>query len=107
MTHYRRPLPYVLLVGLMLAAAGSSALQANEDWPQFRGPTQQGHSDSAGLPVEWSESRNVRWKTAIPGRGWSSPVVLGRQVWLTTATDLPGTGGGKSLRAVCVDRESG
>src|SRR6188474_1769159 len=72
------------------------------DWPQFRGPTGQGHSDEQGLPLTWSETTNVRWKVAIPGRGWSSPVVQGERVWLTTATEA-----GKSLRALAVDRNSG
>ena len=89
------PLLAVLTLTVSTAFAG-------ENWPQFRGPTQQGHSDSTGLPVEWSESRHVRYKTPIPGEGWSSPVVWGRQVWMTTAT-----GGGHSLRAVCVDRDTG
>jgi len=75
---------------------------ANDDWPQFRGPTQQGHSDSSGVPLKWSETQGVVLKTPIPGEGWSSPVVMGDQVWMTTAT-----GGGKSLRAVCVDRNNG
>ena len=72
------------------------------DWPQFRGPTGQGHSDEQGLPLTWSETKNVRWKVAIPGRGWSSPVVQGDRIWLTTATDE-----GKSLRALSIDRNSG
>jgi outer membrane protein assembly factor BamB len=72
------------------------------DWPQFRGPTGQGHSDEQGLPLNWSETTNVRWKVAIPGRGWSSPVVQGDRIWLTTATDE-----GKSLRALSIDRNSG
>jgi outer membrane protein assembly factor BamB len=72
------------------------------DWPEFRGPTGQGLSDESGLPLAWSENRNVRWKTAIPGRGWSSPAIQGDQIWLTTATE-----DGKSLRAICVDRQSG
>jgi outer membrane protein assembly factor BamB len=80
----------------------ASASLANDDWPQFRGPTQQGHSDSTGVPLEWSESQGVVFKTPIPGEGWSSPVVLGEQVWMTTATQ-----GGRSLRAVCVDRNTG
>ena len=75
---------------------------AGDDWPQFRGPTQQGHSDSAGLPVKWSETQGVVFKTPIPGEGWSSPVVMADQVWMTTATH-----GGKSLRAVCVDKNTG
>ncbi|HET9711576.1 MAG TPA: PQQ-binding-like beta-propeller repeat protein [Pyrinomonadaceae bacterium] len=72
------------------------------DWPQFRGPTGQGVSDEQGLPLTWSETKNVRWKVAIPGKGWSSPVVQGDRIWLTTATDE-----GKSLRAISVDRNTG
>ncbi len=72
------------------------------DWPQFRGPTGQGHSDERGLPLTWSETKNVRWKVAIPGKGWSSPVIQGDRIWLTTATEE-----GKSLRAVSVDRNTG
>ncbi len=73
-----------------------------QDWPEFRGPTGQGISDERGLPLTWSETRNVRWKVAIPGRGWSSPAIQGDRIWLTTATEE-----GKSLRAICVDRNSG
>ena len=75
---------------------------ANENWPQFRGPAGDGHSDSKGLPLTWSESENVKWKTPVHGRAWSSPVVFGNQVWLTTATD-----DGRELFVVCVDRDSG
>lgn len=73
-----------------------------QDWPQFRGPTGQGLSDEHGLPRIWSESKNVRWKVVIPGSGWSSPAILGDHIWLTTATEA-----GKSLRALCVDRNTG
>src|SRR6185295_18706901 len=72
------------------------------DWPQFRGPTGQGVSEERNLPLTWSETSNVRWKVAIPGRGWSSPVVQGDRIWLTTATDE-----GKSLRAIAIDRNTG
>ncbi len=87
-------------LGLTLALA--AVVGASEDWPQFRGPDGQGHADATGLPRTWSETQNVKWKTAIPGEGWSSPVVLGTQVWLATALE-----DGKSLRAVCVDRDTG
>jgi outer membrane protein assembly factor BamB len=73
-----------------------------DDWPQFRGPSGQGHSDERGLPVTWSETTNVRWKVAVPGRGWSSPSIQGDRIWLTTATEE-----GKSLRALSIDRDSG
>jgi outer membrane protein assembly factor BamB len=85
----------LLLVWLCLPAAA-------QDWPQFRGPTGQGLSDERGLPLTWSESQHVVWKTAIPGRGWSSPTLQGDRIWLTTATEE-----GKSLRAIGVDRETG
>jgi outer membrane protein assembly factor BamB len=75
---------------------------SSSDWPQFRGPTGQGHSDEHDLPLNWSETKNIRWKVAIPGKGWSSPVVQGDRIWLTTATEE-----GKSLRALAVDRNTG
>jgi outer membrane protein assembly factor BamB len=87
---------------LMLSPGGVSA--QTEDWPEFRGPTAQGHSSERGLPFEWSESRNVIWKTRIPGRGWSSPVVAGGLVWMTTTTEESGR---KSLRALAFEVESG
>jgi outer membrane protein assembly factor BamB len=73
-----------------------------EDWPQFRGPGGQGHSSETGLPFEWSETDNVRWKIALPGLGWSSPSIEGGTIWLTTATEE-----GRSLRLLAVDRKSG
>jgi outer membrane protein assembly factor BamB len=75
-----------------------------EDWPQFRGPTGQGHSSERGVPLEWTESHNVRWKTPVPGRGWSSPVVSAGRIWLTTAVTERGAA---SFRALAFDVESG
>ena len=88
----------VSLCALFLAVASAGAA----DWPQFRGPGGMGHSTATGVPLDWSETENVTWKTAIPGHGWSSPAVAGNQIWLTTATD-----DGHSLRAICVDRAEG
>jgi outer membrane protein assembly factor BamB len=85
---------------LILAIVGAAS--AGENWPQFRGPTGDGMSDATGLPVTFSETENVRWKTAIHGKGWSSPVVWGNQIWLTTAPE-----DGKQMYAVCVDLNSG
>ena len=75
---------------------------ADEGWPQFRGPLQNGWAAKQDPPTEWSESKNIRWKTAIPGAGLSSPVILDGQIWLTTATN-----DGRSLRAICIDQTSG
>lgn len=72
------------------------------DWPQFRGSTGQGISDADALPLSWSEESNVAWKTAVHGKGWSSPVVAGGKIWLTTATE-----DGRLLSGICVDAESG
>jgi outer membrane protein assembly factor BamB len=84
---------------LTLCLAATALIQ---DWPEFRGPTGQGHSDERGLPLTWGEDKNVKWKVAIPGRGWSSPAIQGDRIWLTTATEE-----GQSLRAVSVDRNNG
>ncbi len=88
------------LTVLLIALAG--ALPVAAEWPQFRGADGLGISPSRDLPLAWSESRNVRWKTAIHGRAWSSPVVLDDQVWVTTATQ-----DGRRLSAVAVDRNTG
>ena len=72
------------------------------DWPQFRGPGGQGHSDAKNLPLTWSETENITWKVPIEGLGWSSPSIQGDQIWLTTAID-----DGKSLHAIALDRASG
>lgn len=87
---------------LALAAMLHVHSQADEAWTQFRGPRGNGVSDSTGTPLVWSETQNVRWKTPIHGRGWSSPVVHGNQVWLTTATE-----DGTRLSVLCLDRETG
>jgi len=95
-------LKHATLSSLFLFTALSLPAMANESWPHFRGPTQQGHSDSTGLPLKWSEKENVKWKTAIHGKGWSTPVIHGNQVWLTTATP-----DGKENSIVCLDRDTG
>jgi outer membrane protein assembly factor BamB len=59
-------------------------LLGNDHWPQFRGPGARGVSENPRLPLSWSSTENVAWKTAIPGRGWSSPVVWGNRVFLTS-----------------------
>jgi outer membrane protein assembly factor BamB len=82
---------------LSLAAVLSAA-----DWTGFRGSDGQGVSGEKGLPLKWSAADHVAWKEAIPGVGWSSPVVVGNRVYLTTATD-----GGKSCRVLAFDADTG
>lgn len=72
------------IVALLIVPNPATSV-ASEEWPQFRGPDGQGRSQATDLPIEWSESKNVAWKTEIPGEGHSSPVISGNQIWVTTA----------------------
>ncbi|HEV7925980.1 MAG TPA: PQQ-binding-like beta-propeller repeat protein [Verrucomicrobiae bacterium] len=95
-------------VAVLLLSFCGLAASAQDDWPDFRGPwrdgraTAPGQTNLLGLPLRWSETENVKWKTAIPDRGWSTPVILNGQIWLTTATI-----DGHDFFAVCVDQETG
>jgi len=122
------PSAALLTVSLHVVALTGSTLAA-DNWPQFRGPTGQGIVTSGDAPTVWSETQNVRWKTPLPGRGWSSPVVEGDQIWLTTAVEqfAPSDDGRKpgppqtasetpheesvegklTLQALCIDRATG
>ncbi len=114
-------------VSLLVLAIATPAL-CEPNWPAFRGPTGQGITSETSLPVSWSEKENIGWKTAIPGKGWSSPVIWGDQIWITTAVEhylqphelwlrphdpqLPKEAKrhhniALSLRAICVDRRTG
>ncbi len=84
---------------LLLTAA---LAHAGDNWPQFRGPAGDGHTDAKNLPLKWSETENVTWKVPVHDRGWSSPVIWGNQIWLTTATP-----DGKKLYALCFDKKTG
>jgi outer membrane protein assembly factor BamB len=80
----------------------ATSLSAGANWPEFRGPLANGHAESAALPLKWSETENVAWKTPIRGRAWSSPVVWDGLVWLTSASE-----DGRELYAVCVALDTG
>jgi outer membrane protein assembly factor BamB len=89
------------ILGLWLLLVFSERLLA-ENWPQFRGPTGQGVSSEKNIPSQWSSIENIAWKTSIPGESWSSPIIWGDRVFLTTATD-----NGESCRVLSLDRISG
>ncbi len=93
-------MPVLAPILAVMLLAGPAA--AGETWPDYRGSAVDGHAGATGLPLTWSETENVAWKTPIHDRGWSSPVVWQKQVWLTTAT-----ADGRRLYAVCVDLASG
>ena len=88
-----------VLVTVPIAAVSAQP----QDWPEFRGPGGQGHSNERGLPLSWSEGKNIAWKTPVPGLGWSSPVVADGRVWLTTAIEQRGI----SLRVLAFDVATG
>ena len=108
----------LLLLGSLSACAAP--------WPQWRGPDGQGHTGDDSLPVKWSDTENVVWKTELPGRAWSSPVVSNDLIWLTTALETKASEAEKerrrkettnsqplsvlekvNLRALAVDRATG
>ncbi|MEE3368260.1 MAG: PQQ-binding-like beta-propeller repeat protein [Planctomycetota bacterium] len=91
----------ILLVGGLVCLISQTVWGAR-NWPQLHGPSANSHAESTQLPLTWSETQNVKWKTAIHGRGWSSPVVWENQIWVTTAS-----ADGKRMSVLCVDRESG
>ncbi len=94
------------LISLIIVLNGGPLLQAQEselNWTHFRGSNLDGISKDSGFPVQWSDSSsNIAWKTEIPGRGWSSPVVYGNQVWCTSATE-----DGTEMFAYCIDFNTG
>ena len=113
-------------LAVLTLLASWTTLHAADTWPEYRGPNGQGHAEAKNLPVEWSETKNIAWKTPLPGRGWSSPVVSDGKVWMTAATDEPVSPEAKkqrligstssmpllvsdnlSMRAICVDLKSG
>jgi outer membrane protein assembly factor BamB len=93
--------PMLRPAATVLALFIGSPLSAGH-WPEFRGPLGNGHAPDTGLPTEWSESQNVVWKTPVHGKAWSSPVVWGNLVWMTTASE-----DGRELSAVCIALDSG
>jgi len=95
---HRRIAAAIVFLGVSSQACGG-------DWPEFRGPTTQGLSNAKRVPVSWSETENVVWKTAIPGLGWSTPVLAGNRLFVTTA--VPVEEKDQSLRLLCVDAAAG
>ena len=97
---------YVLIVASFgFASALNSARAAGANWPQWRGPSGQGVSTEKNLPETWSPAKNIKWKTAIPGRGHSSPIVWGKRVFVTTAIEGDVVAGAKAVKHVMPDNQ--
>ena len=94
---------YLLATVTCVAAfsAHGEALKTESFWNQFHGPNE-GLAPRAKLPLEFTDTKNVQWRTPVHGLGWSSPVVWKQQVWVTTAKE-----DGSELFAVCVSLKSG
>ena len=80
-------MPRLRIVLTLAIFISATAVTHAEDWPQFRGPGGQGQAVGTGWPLRWSEQENVVWHVPLPGRGWSSPVIMGEYIWLTTALE--------------------
>jgi outer membrane protein assembly factor BamB len=91
------PVVVALIVALRAPVAGCAA-----DWPQFRGPVQDGSTDETGLPSSWTKARGVLWRTALPGPGAATPAVVGDRIYLSTYDRASG-----EVAALCLDRASG
>jgi outer membrane protein assembly factor BamB len=74
----------IALVAFLIISDSNPSAAPSSNWPQWRGPDAQGVSNEKNLPTEWSDTKNVLWKTAIPGRGYSQPIIWGKKVFLTT-----------------------
>jgi outer membrane protein assembly factor BamB len=91
-----------LALAASLLAGPAVAPLAADPWPGFRGPTGQGHSKEIRLPMKWSATEGVLWRTAIEGASWSSPIVWGGRVFVTTAKD-----DGRACHVIAFDRRTG
>ncbi len=80
-----RPLPFAVSAVITLSGLAAMLVPAHADWPQWRGPQANGVTATATPPVEWSETKNVKWKVKVPGKGHSTPIILGDKIYLTTA----------------------
>ena len=96
----------LLLMTFVLQSLGTKEACAHEtrhpSWNQFRGPTADGKSPSQQLPIQWDETKNICWKTAISGKAWSSPVISGSTIWLSNATE-----DGRQLSLLAIDTKTG
>src|ERR1700761_2556185 len=90
--------PYIALVLLLLTGLVGRA----EDWPQWRGPRLDGTSLENKIPSHWSATENIKWKTAIPGKGFSSPIVWGDRIFVTTCLEDK-----QERMLLCLDRQTG
>jgi outer membrane protein assembly factor BamB len=88
----------IFIAAFHLLLAEASAQSSN--WPGWRGPAGNGISVEKNLPVEWSASKNIQWKTTIPGRGHSSPIIWGKKIFLTSSIEGQVVAGAKAVKHI-------
>src|SRR5262244_341618 len=93
----------LFMSALVLTSTAGAVSEAA--WPQWRGPSGQGVSNEKNLPAEWTATKNIKWKTSIPGRGHSSPIVWGNRIFLTTAIEGDLVPGAKAVKHMDGDKE--
>lgn len=99
-----------LSTSLLSAAPTAPTASPSQNWPEFRGAAAQGHSDATNLPLNWSPTSHIAWISPVPGIGWSSPVVAGTRIFLTSAVSLSGkeeATADRSLRVLSLDAING
>lgn len=97
-----RHLPTSFIILGMLISAIPQQISAETNWPGYRGPRENSRIDEAKLPIIWSETENVVWKTPIEGKAWSSPVIWGDRIYLTNSNPE-----GSFYAVICIDKNSG
>lgn len=95
----------IIWLTAILSTSVSSSWSA--DWNRFRGPNSQGTTDDAAIPTEWSDNQHLSWKVELPGRGFSSPIVVGRFVFATSYTSTENDLKDLKRNLVCIDRQTG
>jgi len=95
----------VLVAGVLIAG---SVTRAADAWPQFRGPTADGIAADTQVPLQWDRETNIRWRTELPGQGWSSPVIGEGIIYLSAAISRDADSDGDyDLALILIDQESG
>src|SRR5436190_16693161 len=102
-----RPPPVPQITEITAKADGEAAAAdepdpqfGEEDWPMWRGPNVDGVSEGPPVPAKWTKTQNVIWSTRLPGRGHSSPIVVGERIYLETADETK-----KVQSVLCLDRQ--
>lgn len=109
--NHRRLRSKTLRTFLLTSALATTSVCQAQDWPIFRGPTGDGHAAAKGLPLEWSSTKNIAWHVDLPGKGWSSPILVAGKLYFTSAVVKSGQESDpkaeRELHALCLNAADG